>query len=326
MPQPYAFSFSESFMAENAGVPLKSTHFDVEAILKVYDAIKPLAEELGVAVPRPRLAGFGYPHVAALGAPIEFPEDGEPNVFPLIRAPEEIDKLKEPANYLAAPLIQQRLDTCAKLMQRRSDAVPHFIGHSLEGPVTTAVLLMGQDFLTLPYDDPDRAHRLLKFCTESALNYVAALHRHFHGNTPAEPGPRGIPDDFAGMLPPAIFGEFVVPYWNRVYEGLNATERNLHSELLREKHLPFLRELNISHYDPSADQYLTPELLKKKYPCPFMSRIQSWEMRDLTAEELENLYRKIASCGPYLITFHLGSADWLPKVKRLLKLAREMAG
>ncbi|MDO9542732.1 MAG: uroporphyrinogen decarboxylase family protein [Kiritimatiellia bacterium] len=244
MSQPYSFSFAESLMAKNAGISLKSTHFDVDAILKAYDGIKPLAEELGVDAPRPRLAGFGYPHLVALGAPIEFPEDGEPNVFPLIHTPEEIDNLKEPENYLAAPLIQKRLKIAAELGKRRKDASSQFIGHGLEGPITTAVLLMGHDFLTLPYDDPKRAHRLLNFCTESALHYVKALHRHFNGNAPVEPGPRSIPDDFAGMLPPEMFGEFVVPYWNRLYDGRKATERNLHSELLHESHLPFLRDLN----------------------------------------------------------------------------------
>ena len=326
MAQPYSFHFCESLMAENAGVSLKSTHFDVDAILKAYDGIKPLAEELGVEAPKPRLAGFGYPHVVSLGVPIEFAEDGEPNVLPLIKTPEEIDTLKEPENYLAAPLIQTRLKIAVELVERRKDAVPNFIGHPLEGPITTAVLLMGQDFLILPYDDPKRAHRLLNFCTESALNYGHALHRHFHGNTPVEPGQRGIPDDFAGMLPPKIFGEFVVPYWNRVYEGLNATERYLHSELLREEHLPFLRDLNIKYYDPSADQYVTPELLSQKCPCPFRSCIQSWDMRDLTVKQLEKLYRDKALCKPFIISFSMKEMRELEKVKRLLKLARELAG
>jgi len=325
MSQPYSFGFCESLMAKNAGISLKSTHFDVDAILKAYDGIKPLADELGVDAPKPRLAGFGYPHVVSLGAPVDFPEDGEPNVFPLIKTPEEIDNLKEPENYLAAPLIQTRLKIAAELGKRRKDALSQFIGHGLEGPVTTAVLLMGHDFLTLPYDDPKRAHRLLNFCTESALHYVEALHRHFNGNAPVEPAPHGIPDDFAGMLPPEIFGEFVVPYWNRIYEGLKSTERHLHSELLREGHLPFLRDLNIKYYDPSADQYVTPELLGKKCPCRFMSRIQSWDLRDLTAEQLENMYRKIAKCNPYVIAFYMDDMDRREKVIRLLKLAREMA-
>ena len=325
MSQRFAIGMYDSLLAANAGVSLKSLHFDVDAIIKAADAIKPLADELGIDPPAPHIAGFGYPHVASLGASIEFPEDGEPNVFPMIKSPEDIDNLKEPDDYLAAPIIQTRLKIVAELGKRRKDAVSQRIGHPMEGPLTTAVLLMGQDFLMLPYDDPQRAHLLLSFCTESALHYIEALHRHYNGNDPMKPKPGGIPDDFAGMLPPDMFGEFVVPYWNRIYEGLKATKRSLHSELLREEHLPFLRELNISHYDPSADKYLNPELLKNKCPCPFMSRIQAWEMRDLTAEQLESLYRKIAECKPSVIAFTIDDMNQAEKAKHLLKVAREMA-
>lgn len=324
MAQPYSFGFAESLMAKNVGISLKSMHFDVDAILKAYDGIKPLADELGVVAPKPGLAGFGYPHVVSLGAPVEFTEDGEPKAFPMIKTPEEIDALKEPEDYLAAPLIQTRMKIAAELGRRRKDARSRHIGHLYEGPITTAVLLMGHDFLTLPYDDPKRAHRLLNFCTESALHYVAALHRHFNGNAPVKPAPCGIPDDFAGMLPPEIFGEFVVPYWNRLYDGRNATARSLHSELLREEHMPFLRDLNINDYDPSADQYVTPELLRRCCPCRFTGRIQSWDLRDLTVEQLENMYRKIAGCNPSVITFYMDDMSQIVKIKHLLKLAREM--
>jgi len=68
-------------------------------------------------------------------------------------------------------------------------------------------------------------------------------------------------DDFAGMFPPAMFNEFVVPYWEETYQGLKATRRSLHSELLRVEHLPYLEQLKIRTSDPSADQYLTPALL-----------------------------------------------------------------
>jgi hypothetical protein len=322
MSQPYSFSFYDSLLAEIAGVTTKSMHFDVDSILKAFDGARPLAKELGVEPPSPRLYGFGYPHVAALGAHIEFPEDSEPNVSPIIHSPEDIDRLKEPADYLAAPLIQTRLKIAAELGKRRKDAGSKFIGHPYEGPVTTAVLLMGQDFFTLVYDDPKRAHKLLKFCTETALHYVGALHRHFYGNTPRTPG--GNPDDFAGMLPPSLFDEFVVPYWNMLYEGQGAATRYLHSELLREDHLPYLRKAKIDYYDPGADQYLTPELLSRKCPCPFQNLIKSWEINGMTADQLEKFYREIAACKPFHIRFSMDRMDQLDKVKRLLKVAREL--
>lgn len=323
MPQPFGFSFSESLMAEIAGVRLKSTHFEVDAILKTYDAIKPLADDLGIMPPRPRLAGFAYPHVAALGAQVEFAEDGEPNVLPLIHAPDEIDRLREPADYLAAPLIQDRLKLAAELGRRRQDAADKFIGHPYEGPITTAVLLMGQDFFPLVYDDPGRARQLLRFCSETALHYSAALHRHWYGNAPATPG--GIPDDFAGMLPPALFSEFVVPYWNMIYADRPAGKRSLHSELLREDHLPYLSAAQIGNFDPGADQYLNPELLRRKCPCPFRILIKSWEINDMTAGQIEKLYRDTAACQPLNIRFSMDSMEQLEKIRHLLKVARELA-
>jgi hypothetical protein len=326
MAQAFSFSFTESFMAAHAGVLLKSTHFDVDAILRVYEAIKPVAADLGVEAPRPRLAGFGYPHVVSLGAPVEFPDDGEPNVGPVLRSPRDIDRLREPADYLAAPLLRQRLQLATELGRRRADALSQFIGHLYEGPITTAVLLYGQDFFTLVYDDPARAHALLRFCTETALSYADALHRHFHGDTPIAPGPRGNPDDFAGMLPPALFEEFVIPYWHRLYDGQQATRRHLHSELLREAHLPFLVSAKIDSFDPSADQYVTPELLSRKCHCPFRTLVKDWEIHDLSADALAAYYREIAGYRPFVIAFSLSAREELGKIRRLLQVARELQG
>ena len=93
--QDFDFSFSDSILAEVAGVSQRSLHFDADAILTAYAKIGPIAERLGVAAPVPKLAGFTYTHIAALGAEIVF-TDFEPKPEPLIREPEEIDRLQEP--------------------------------------------------------------------------------------------------------------------------------------------------------------------------------------------------------------------------------------
>ena len=172
--QRFSCGIGEQAVAESAGIKMYDLHFDVDAICRAYEAAVPVAERLGVDPPRPRLAGFCYPHLASLGAEIEFAEDGEPNVKPLLHSKEDIDTLEEPKDYLAAPLIRKRLELMRALKGLRPDAA-ETIGHLLEGPVTTAVLLMGQDFLMLPFDDPDRAHRLMDFCVRSALNYARAV-------------------------------------------------------------------------------------------------------------------------------------------------------
>lgn len=318
--QEFTFGFCDSLLAEIAGVPQRALHFDPEAIGQAYEELKPLAKRLGVPVPQPHLAGFGYTSIVALGAKVEF-SDFEPNVMPLIHTPEEIDHLQEPDDYLGAELIQKRLHVASELRNRYPKA-PTYIGHSLQGPVTSAVLLMGQDFFLLPYDDPNRAHRLLGFCVKSALNYDRAISEHF--GEPIQPGPKGIPDDFAGMFSPPLFKKFVVPYWEELYRGLQATERYLHSELLRVEHLPFLKQLQIDYYDPSADQYLTPELLQEHCPCPFMLRIQSWHVRDLSAKDLQEMYRYLSEYEPYVISFYMERLAEEPKIHSLLEIARQM--
>jgi len=318
----YSFGLAEYLMTEITGIPLSQMHFDAKAIVKGYESLKPLAERLGIAPPVPRMLGFTYPHIASLGAEMIFSGE-EPTPVPMIKAPEDIDNLREPEDYLKAPLIQKKLSVWKEL-KSLSPETPNFIGHLYEGPITTAVLLMGEKFLTLPYDDPKMAHKLLSFCTESALHYAEAIKNYF--GEKIEPGPVGIPDDFAGMFTPAIFEEFVVPYWERLYQGMKATERYLHSELLRKEHLHFFKVLDIKTFDPSADQYLTPEILTDYCPCDFEFRIKSWEIDNLSPEELVEHYKKIQHYHPASVNFSMSFLRQEEKIKKLLKVAREMEG
>ena len=320
--QAYSFGFTDTMLAELGGVPLDALHRDVDAICLCYDRVVAVAERLRVAPPRPRLAGFSYCQVSVLGAEVVFATGSEPNVWPIIHCPHDIDALRLPDDFLASGVAPERLQSLDALLARRPDAL-RSIGHLYEGPVTAAALLMGPAFFTLPYEDPERAHRLLSFSVESALGYRAAINAHF--GVPDAPGPAGIPDDFAGMFGPREFAEFVVPYWERMYEGLQATERHLHSELLRKEHLPFLKELDIALFDPSADQYVTVELLRAHCPVPFTGRIMSWHVREKSPRELQEMYRHIASHEPVSISFHQTFVGEEEKMAALLETARELA-
>lgn len=318
--RPWTFAVADTALAEAGGVPLDALHCDADAICRCYDAIVPVAERLGVDSPTPRLGGFSYCHVSALGAEVVFAAGSEPNVLPILDTPEAIDDLEEPEDYLSQGCIPDRLRVLDELLERRPDASRN-IGLHPEGPITSCVLLMGRDFLTLPYTDPERAHRLLDFCVESGLRFwrVGLAHEGF----PEEPGPTGICDDFAGMFPPDIFAEYVIPAWNRVYEGRRATSRHLHSELLQAEHLPFLAELGIDVFDPSADQYVTPELLRDQCPVPFTSRFMSWHLDNHSASELQAMYRRWAECEPVEIRFGMSFLRQEEKVAALLEVARQ---
>lgn len=319
MGQKFNFTFSDTLIAQVGEVTLSQLHFDAKAVLKAYPRLKPLAKRLGVQPPKPRLAGFVYPHIASLGTKIDFPVDSEPKPHLLLLSPQEIDELVEPENYLSCSIIQKKLAALEEIKSLFPDT-PDFIGHLLEGPITTAMLLMGSDFLVLPYDDPERAHRLLEFCVRSALHYAQSITKYFRRPLQIN----GFPDDFAGMFPPTVFKEFVVPYWEKTFKGIKAIERDLHSELLRIEHLPFLKVVNVKYFDPGADQYLTPPLLSKHCPCKFQTRILSWHIHNLSCEELEKMYKQISKYKPSLICFTMWRLEDEPKIKSLLKLAKKL--
>lgn len=321
--QDFWFGFSDNALAEAAGSPLDSLHWDVDAVCRAYEQIEIVATRLAVLPPKPHLGALAYAHVASLGAEVEFPHDSEPKAKPLLKSPADIDALREPDDYLGAQLIQKRLELCEQIRRRRGDAL-QFIGHMYEGPVTTAMLLLGPDFLTLPFDDPARAHKLMDFCVRSAAHYQLALREHW--GWPTEPHPVGVPDDFAGMFPPAQFAEFVAPYWEKFYRALGATRRTLHSELLHPEHLAFLADLKIEQFDPCGDQYVTPEILRGRCPVPFMLNIHAWEVHDMTAAQLQAYYRRLASFEPTVISLEMNRLEDEPKMQALLDVAWDLKG
>ena len=322
--QPYSFSISPPVAAALAGVSHYALHVDVDAIIKASDALIPLCKRLGVPVPVPQLYGMSYVHVSTIGVEVvNGPDVMEPSTKPCIRTPKDIDRLHEPEDYLACGIVPERLETVRRLKARRPDASDR-IGHDLEGPVTTAELMMGPDFFTLPYDDPARARKLLQFCTTSAINYTRAI-RACQGR-PVRARTQGMPDDFGGIFPPEIFQEFVVPCWAQIYDGLGEPggTRTLHSELLREGHLGFLEELKIDSFDPSVDPHLPPEVLARACPVPWGLRIWPSVVRDLSADELVEKYRYFASFETQYIMFGMGDLSEEPKIAALLEVAREL--
>ncbi|MCD6408203.1 hypothetical protein J7L87_04045 [bacterium] len=316
MGQRFSFGFTDRFISEISGIPLRELHFNGKAVVEAYEKLKEYAERLKIKSPPPRLAGFTYTHISALGANVEFPENSEPKPYPLISSPEEIEKLKEPEDYLSAPIIKKKLEAL-KYIKEKFPSAPDFIGHLMEGPVTTAMLLLGEEFLILPFENPDKAHKLLEFCVKSSLNYARQIKKYFNQPLIAN----GFPDDFAGMFNPEIFEKFVFPYWERIYKGLSSKERSLHSELLRVEHLPFLERLKIKYFDPGVDQYLKPEDLQKYCPCKFQLRITQWQIHSLSSDRLISLYENLSKFNPYVISFSLDRTEDLPKIEKLLEFA-----
>jgi hypothetical protein len=185
------------------------------------------------------------------------------------------------------------------------------------------VLLAGMDFLTWPHEHPAAAHALLRFGTESSVRY-AKRYLAFLGESWPRKGVC-IYDDFAGLFSPKVFDDFVLPYWDLYYELMECQDRGVHSELLRASHLDRLPRIGITRFDPGADQYLTPELLRDYCPIPFQLRILDWHIRDNTPVELQAMYRYFASFEPVVVQFGIERLSEEEKYLALLEVAHELA-
>ena len=328
--QRYTTYMLYTLVADAAGIPLRDVFWDAAAIVDAYrrlqgDLLSPrLREALAPYLRQPALAALSYGHVAALGCALDTPQDGEPRPRPCLAGPDGAAALRDPPDFLQTPLIRERLRVAAEVERLWGGGIRVSPAAGWEGPLTTAVLMAGADFLTWPIERPAAAHALLRFVTESAARYAQA-YRTFLG----EPWPMrsaGICDDFAGLLSPALFDDFVLPYWDLFYTLVGAERRSLHSELLRAGHLSLLPHVGIEYFDPGADQYLTPELLREHCPVPFQLRILDWHLRDNTPAALQAMYCRFASFEPAAIQFGIERVSEEEKYLAILDVARELAG
>jgi uroporphyrinogen-III decarboxylase len=237
----------------NAGTMLATQLAAREQFLALY----------GVDLGEPRVDVPAYVGVASLGAELVLPSDHAPMLANQGRVlPDEASVL---ALRPADPERSAWLGRYLGIRQRLADRLGRLpgMGAGQEGPVTSAVLLRGASFFEDVLLRPRLAHHLLDVVTGTYLAFVSYV-RAATGQKAL--GSTGIADDMAGNLSPALWPEFVLPYWQRIYDGLSDGRRSLHTELLRPAHLPLLSGLGLSHFDPGTDQYLTASDVVKGAP------------------------------------------------------------
>lgn len=329
--QEYTFYVLYTVVAEACGLHLRDLFLEPEKIAEAYRRLPellspPLWAAVGDRFAVPGIQPTSYDHLTALGVEVEFPLDGEPKPRKLLSGPQDVEKLENPARFLECGLMPERRRLWQRLREAwgAEDLSPLPTGYGCEGPVTSAVLLAGQDFLTWPYDCPEAAHALLEFCTRSAHAFQREYFAELGTTFPVRVS--WLFDDFAGMFPPALFEEFVVPYWNLWYELAGCQRRCVHTELLRPEHLPLLALCKIDHFDPGVDQHVTPRDVAEKCPCDFQLRLPAWHVRGVPTEKVRAEYRELASYEPVRIEFGMYCLEEEDNFLALLELARAMAG
>ncbi|MGQ9552588.1 MAG: uroporphyrinogen decarboxylase family protein [Anaerolineae bacterium] len=276
----------------------------------------------GVDIGGPHVAVPAYVGVAALGAELVLPYDHAPMVANQGRVlPNEHSVLAlEPAEPEASIWLQEYLSIREKLAQSLG-YYPN-MGAGQEGPITSAVLLRGSHFYVDLLDNPVAAHHLLAVVTETYIRFVRYIRRV---NGRAEQDGVGIADDMAGMISPAMWPEFVIPYWERIYRELGPGPRSVHTELLRRDHLRYLKEMDIASYDPGNDQYLTVhDVVAELGDMDF-----SWNLytvRDMlegTPESIKALYTEAVAAGARHIMTELCRGTARKNVHAFVAVARQ---
>lgn len=269
-----------------------------------------------------------YEGVAALGGELVFPRDHQPmirNQGRVLTSPEQIDKLTVPDPWQCARF-NRHVAWYRDLVRRFGVRYGERVGGGLagqEGPVTTAVLLRGQDFLVDCLLDQQRAHHLMAVCTGMFVRWVRAAQEV----TGISASVASIADDYAGLLGPDLWPEFVLPYYERIIAALGPDGCSLHTELVRRQHLSLLRALDLVAINFSENQYLSIEDVFEELPgVPFGWHILTVsEMQQGTPSAIRRRFREIVDAGVDEVRCELTVSTPPENIRAFLDIARGMA-
>jgi uroporphyrinogen-III decarboxylase len=266
-----------------------------------------------------------YEGAAALGGELIFPAAHQPmirNQGRIVRTPDQVDALQVPDPW-ACPRFQENLRRWHEL-RRRLPGSPVGLSAGQEGPVTTAVLLRGAAFFEDCLTDPARAHRLLSVCMDTYIAFVRAVRKE---SGVSHAGSVGIADDHAGNLSPAMWPEFVLPYYERIYDQLGATRRSMHTELVRCEHLALLASLRLDHVNFGENQYLTVRDVVRALRVPFDWHIKTVaEMLQGTPGQIQSAYRQAVVDGAPAMACELTVGTPPENIRAYIQVARSYEG
>ena len=240
---------------------------------------------------KPVPPAISYGHLISIGAPVTFPVDGEPNVSPFAHSVDEaIDILKERKgkDFSEHEIFRHYLDIWDYLKQSFPEEEIPFVEFKAEGPITSAHSMRGEGFFYDIYDEPEKSREFLGLLSDSIIDFVK-LCRKINGQQEIQEGAY-IADDLASLMSPDMWGEFVIPFWKQIYEGLcNGKERCIHVENLVPEHLKYLKQAEIAYYQPSVSPKITLESIKENLDpgIAFDWMLTSFQIIDMTEKQIE---------------------------------------
>lgn len=261
-------------------------------------AIKDIfGEEVGIpAISTPSIS---YGHINGLGVELIFPDgNGEANYahnknsldgyIEILKSKRGIDFSKEGM----APFY-------IKYKERLGKAYPHEkveFKYGYEGPITTAYELLDSNVFYDLYDEPEKFKEFLKYLTESIITFTR-FHSEMNGQPKFKEDKAELCDDVAAMISPAMWEEFVLPYWHQYFIGITDGRRRVHCENLSAGHMYLLEKALLSNYDPGISEKLNPEIIYKNTRVPFGWRMGSFHLKNLNLTEIADWVYKAVSDG-----------------------------
>ncbi|NMA08495.1 MAG: hypothetical protein GX929_05215 [Clostridiales bacterium] len=273
------------------GITMKQFYLDADAAVQAWR--KQLAfvpETFGDAIPprEPTAAPLSYGHLVCLGCPLRYPEDAEPNVSPAVSSLDDAIALLKDARGMdfSKTAIWKHYAAMSDTIRAAFPQAPKFAGLGMEGPLTSAALLRGQDFYLDLLDEPEKCAEYLSLMTGSIVEYLKQT-RRVNGQPEYSAGGVGLCDDLASMVPPSMWDTHVVPFWRQYYRSLTSSKNwSVHCEALYPAHLPYLRKAGIIRYQPSVSPRLTLENVRANTDIPFDWLLYAYRITDMTDAEI----------------------------------------
>ncbi len=290
---------SQGALRAMAGIPIREFNLEPAACAEAYRLGRLRQRELfGDAVSQyPLLTpAVSYGHVNCLGSELLFPEGGEvahTHVYGSLA--EGVAALRQPVDWLTQGLAPFYLEFRDELQKHFPDEPARWCFGG-EGPLTTAYELRGDGFFMDIYDDPSLACEFLRLVVASLLDFDRVC-AGVNGRPFPDPTGGGMCDDIASFIPPGLFPQFVMPYWEQYYAGSTSGTRTAHVEDLRPEQVPFLEEIGLSHFDPSISPRLTPKILYERCRVPFTWRLGCFHLREMDAAEVADFVYIAAADG-----------------------------
>ncbi|MBR4949688.1 MAG: hypothetical protein IKZ25_02815 [Clostridia bacterium] len=304
---PYLGNVTEKEFYLDAEKCAKSWKIGNEKIMEVLgEHIKPRT---------PSCMPLSYGHLVSIGAHLNVPEDSEPNVIPFAHDIDEaVSVMKERRNidFSDNDIFRHYIETNKYLQEVFPEfKISPLAGYGMEGVITTAELIRGQDLFCDIYDDPEKVHEFLSLVNESVINFSKFVRRFIGVPEIQTTGSVYLADDFASIIPPSMWDEFVIPYWNEYYEALGkGCNRFLHCENTYPEQLKYLKDAKITHYQPSVADRLTIENVKENTDIPFDWLLYAYHITEMTDEEIEAWVDKAVQAGITNIRTQFGKYAW----------------